>query len=180
MPALQRYPELDKDNTVAKFREYFKCAEQVSQTYAHPAQRVVYYLITDSHTLREDALQAFPGKVVISGLDQSHMEIAAVSGPDGSSSGWSTRNDATDGMMRTVAESWTFAATDFSILTAKSGFGNIRESSGKCNHHSPASTDCAPPAKQHGSVVERAERSSSSTATCSPCLQRNSANTTRR
>lgn len=90
-----------------KHSQYFTCAEQVARTYAHPAQRVVYYLISDSRTLREDALQKFPDQVIASGLEQSHMEIAAGSGNN--SAGWATMKDATDGMMRTVAESWTFA-----------------------------------------------------------------------
>lgn len=122
----QRYPGADAENTVTRHQHYFACADAVARTYAHPAQRPVYYLMTDSKTLREDALQSYPDRLVVSGLTQSHMEIAQGTGED-HSAGWTTMKEAADGMMTTVAESWTFAATDFSILTLRSGFGNIRE-----------------------------------------------------
>lgn len=103
----QRYADFDADNTVDKYQQYFTCADQVARTYAHPGQRIVYFVISDSRTLREDALQKMPDRVIVLGLEQSHIEIAAGSGNN--SAGWATMKEAADGMMTTVAESWTLA-----------------------------------------------------------------------
>ncbi|GAA5895382.1 hypothetical protein JCM5296_002392 [Sporobolomyces johnsonii] len=105
-------------NTVKVHKNYFTCAEQVAQTYAHPSQKVIYYLVSDSHALEEDALRAYPDKVVVTGLRQNHVETVIA--------GWGEAwKDAADASMRTIAESWIFAGTDFQILTLHSGFAKI-------------------------------------------------------
>ncbi|GAA5921224.1 hypothetical protein JCM1841_001641 [Sporobolomyces salmonicolor] len=108
----------DALNTVAVHKNYFTCAEQVAQTYAHPSQKVIYYLVSDSHALEEDALRTYPDKVVVTGLRQSHVEALIA--------GWGEAwREAADASMRTVAESWIFSSTDFQILTLHSGFAKI-------------------------------------------------------
>ncbi|CEQ39118.1 SPOSA6832_00603 [Sporobolomyces salmonicolor] len=130
----------DAINSVSHHAQYFACADAVARTYAHPTQKIVYYLISDSRVLEEDALRTYPDRVVVTGLKQSHVEIAT------GSVGWKGLKGAADGFMRTVAESWIFsgmasspsshrdraervellAGTDFQILTLRSGFGKIR------------------------------------------------------
>lgn len=110
----------DVINTVEQHSQYFTCADAVARTYADPSQRVVYYLITDSRVLERDALRQFGDRVVVTGLDQAHAEVE----PD-FSEGTRTLEHATDGLMRTIAESWIFASTDFQIITQRSGFGKI-------------------------------------------------------
>ncbi|GAA5955697.1 hypothetical protein JCM21900_005088 [Sporobolomyces salmonicolor] len=109
----------DAINTVSHHAQYFACADAVARTYAHPTQKIVYYLISDSRVLEEDALRIYPDRVVVTGLKQSHVEIAT------GSVGWKGLKGAADGFMRTVAESWIFSGTDFQILTLRSGFGKI-------------------------------------------------------
>ncbi|GAA5960409.1 hypothetical protein JCM3765_007502 [Sporobolomyces pararoseus] len=109
----------DAINLVSRHSQYFRCAEQVSQTYAHPSQKVLWYLISDSRTLEQDALSTYPDKVVVTGLKQSHVEITS------GSAAWKGVKGASDGFLRTVAESYIFAGTDFQILTLRSGFGKI-------------------------------------------------------
>lgn len=82
---------------------------------------------------------------MVTGLKQSHVEIKE------GSTGWKGIKGASDGFMRTVAESYIFAGTntspllsldgltrliaglvnrtgtDFQILTLRSGFGKIRK-----------------------------------------------------
>ncbi|GAA5988297.1 hypothetical protein JCM11641_006654 [Rhodosporidiobolus odoratus] len=110
----------DAINTVSYHSQYFRCAAQVAATYAAPSQKVLYYLITDSHALEQDALAMYPDQVVVTGLKQAHIEIKT-----DHSEGMKAVKRAADGFMRTVAESWIFAATDFQILTYRSGFGKI-------------------------------------------------------
>lgn len=73
-------------------------------TYARPTQRVVYYLITDSNDLEQDAKRVLGNRVVVTGLEQAHAEIKA-----NSSNVDDSIRRATDGFMRTIAESWIFA-----------------------------------------------------------------------
>ncbi|GAA5831187.1 hypothetical protein JCM11251_007788 [Rhodosporidiobolus azoricus] len=110
----------DTVNTVSHHSQYFRCAAQVARTYAHPSQKVLYYLATDSRVLEEDALRRFPDQVVVTGLKPAHVEIKT-----DKSDGVKAIKRAADGFMRTVAENWIFAATDFQILTYRSGFGKL-------------------------------------------------------
>lgn len=90
---------------MARHLAYFTCATAVASAYAHPGQRIIYYLLSDSHALKEEALRLYPDRVVVSGLSQSHPEIE--SAPEGW--GWEGIKGAADGMMGSVAEMWTFA-----------------------------------------------------------------------
>ncbi|GAA6063001.1 hypothetical protein JCM10212_004983 [Sporobolomyces blumeae] len=109
----------DAINTVDRHARYFRCAEAVSRKYAHPSQKVLWYLISDSKVLERSALERYPDKVVVTGLKQSHVEIKT------GSTAWTGVKGASDGFLRTVAESYIFAGTDFQILTLRSGFGKI-------------------------------------------------------
>ncbi|GAA6048014.1 hypothetical protein JCM3770_000149 [Rhodotorula araucariae] len=97
-----RDPEQDKINTVERHAHWFKCAQEVVETYSHPTQRPLYFLVSDSATLRSSAAAAYPDRVVTTGLAQQ-----------------------LDGMMGTVAENWAFSNVDFSLLSQHSGFGKI-------------------------------------------------------
>ncbi|GAA5831174.1 hypothetical protein JCM11251_007783 [Rhodosporidiobolus azoricus] len=107
-------------NTAQLHRKYFTCASQIAARHAHPSQKVLYYLITDSHKLEESALKLYPNQVVVAGFTPTHDEIAFKdrSGPD-------VAKGSADGFMRTIAESWIFAGTDYQIITYRSGFGKI-------------------------------------------------------
>ncbi|BGP22039.1 proteophosphoglycan ppg4 [Rhodotorula toruloides] len=110
----------DAVNSVHKYQQYFTCADSVARTYAHPSQKVIFYLITDSHKLERDVLRRYGDRVVVTGLKQAHVEIKT-----DRSDGLQAIKKVADGFMRTVAESWIFAGTDFQILTQRSGFGKI-------------------------------------------------------
>ena len=84
---------------------------------AHPSQKVIWYLVTDSVHLREEAVKAFPdGKVVVSGFHPQHLELAwtdvarGLGGvePVEEAKGLDTEaiRSSLDGMMETVAENW--------------------------------------------------------------------------
>ncbi|ORY58335.1 hypothetical protein BCR35DRAFT_247179, partial [Leucosporidium creatinivorum] len=116
--------DTDLMNTVERHSQFFECAEQVASTYAIPSQKIVYYLVSDSAHLREDALRAFPdGKVVLSGFHPQHLELALTDTEEGMD--LDGIRASLDGMMETIAENWIFAGTDFQLLTWQSGFGKI-------------------------------------------------------
>ncbi|SCZ98362.1 BZ3500_MvSof-1268-A1-R1_Chr3-2g06320 [Microbotryum saponariae] len=121
-------------NTMNYHSQFFQCAREVAETYSQPGQRVLFYLITDSGALRQQALQEFPGTVV-TGFLPVHGEHGG-SGPvreeyekmqqlgDKLFDPEQAEKDLTD-MYNSVAEAWIFASTDFQILTSRSGFGKI-------------------------------------------------------
>ncbi|GAA6044009.1 hypothetical protein JCM8097_000194 [Rhodosporidiobolus ruineniae] len=131
--AFMESAKMDKVNTVERHRHIFQCAEEVAETYAAPGQRPLYFLITDSSTLRQSALSAFPSKVIVSGLSQHHNELrrhgrkpeTVTHEKSGGSASVREMKREMEGLQNSVAESWAFAGVDFALLTDKSGFGKI-------------------------------------------------------
>ncbi|SCV74618.1 BQ2448_7647 [Microbotryum intermedium] len=123
-------------NTMNYHSQFFQCAREVAETYSQPGQRVLFYLITDSGALREQALQEFPGTVVTGFLPAhgEHGGSGAVKKEYEQMQQLGNKlfdpqqadKDLFD-MYNSVAEAWIFASTDFQIITARSGFGKIRE-----------------------------------------------------
>ncbi|BGP13161.1 hypothetical protein JCM10213_000261 [Rhodosporidiobolus nylandii] len=107
-------------HTVGLYKQYFDCADALAKRYAHPSQKKLIYLITDSNNLEEDALKTFNGSIVVTGLEQSHDELKYMN-----KNGTEVVHTSLDGYMRTVAESFIFSNTDYQILTQRSGFGKI-------------------------------------------------------
>lgn len=98
-----RNTSIDALNTIERYQQFFTCVDQAAQTYAHPGQKVVVFLISDSEVLKEEALRRFDGRVVVSGLGVSHLEI------EKGASGWKGVKGAADGMMNAIAEWYTLA-----------------------------------------------------------------------
>lgn len=111
---MQRDPEYDTLNTVERHKAYFECAYQVGQHFAKPGQKIVYYLISDSSTLKKNAAELYGEAVVMSSLTVAHVDIASQS-----------HLKPQIGMLNGIAEMWTFASTDFQIITLSSGFGKL-------------------------------------------------------
>ncbi|GAA6030181.1 hypothetical protein JCM8097_009302 [Rhodosporidiobolus ruineniae] len=107
-------------NSAEHHSKYWTCAAQLAKRHAHPSQKILYYLVTDSKKLEESALKAFPDQVIVTGLPQSHDEILYKD-----KSGVEVAHGAAKGFLHTIAESWIFSATDFQVITYRSGFGKI-------------------------------------------------------
>lgn len=118
-------PKYDALNTVKRHQAFFTCAEQVAKRYADPEQRVVWYLISDSATLKREALEKYPDKVVVSGLGIHHTDPKLKLGEGDAATKEQLDRMRMDGAMDSVVESWSFAATDFKVITEQSGFGKI-------------------------------------------------------
>ncbi|GAA6043645.1 hypothetical protein JCM8097_000853 [Rhodosporidiobolus ruineniae] len=125
-----RDSERDVVNTLVRHQYWFDCAAEVFDTFAKPGQRPLYFLISDSAVLRKSAIDAYPDRVVVTGLDQHHNELR-----DDSLKLLRTAESEPrtvgemiaelHGLQNTVATSWIFEAMDFSLLSWHSGFGKI-------------------------------------------------------
>ncbi|SGY17530.1 BQ5605_C015g07811 [Microbotryum silenes-dioicae] len=127
----QTDPQRDSLNTVQRHSNFFKCAATIAKRYARKDQKVIYYLVTDSHTLEEDALRHFSDRVVITGLSRSHPEIhqKTESAAKGQGSMYDVpeheRRRLLDGTTDALTENWIIGKTDFQILSFASGFGKL-------------------------------------------------------
>ncbi|GAA5831190.1 hypothetical protein JCM11251_007789 [Rhodosporidiobolus azoricus] len=127
-----RDPQLDAVNTVNRHQHWFDCAQEVVETYASPSARPLFFLITDSSTLRQSAASAYPDQVIVSGLSQHHNELRDeqhrllhVEQEDGQATTVEDMKSEWEGLQNTVAESWIFESMDFALLSHHSGFGKI-------------------------------------------------------
>jgi hypothetical protein len=81
------------------YTHFFRCADQLTQTYAVPDQKVIYFLITDSVALRNEAVQKLE-HVIISGLPiQSHHG----------------HHDHADDINNAIIENWILSKTDYRV-----------------------------------------------------------------
>lgn len=88
-----------------------QCANQLAETYSLPDQKVVYYLVTDSAHLRQDAIEKLGDKVVVSGAGIEHIHV---------------KSGHADGVFSAVLEDWILAKTDYRVITQDSGFVRLR------------------------------------------------------
>ncbi|SCZ93683.1 BZ3500_MvSof-1268-A1-R1_Chr6-3g08819 [Microbotryum saponariae] len=108
----------DAINTVARYQQFFDCADKLAERYARDDQKVVYYLVTDSSTLEAAALRQFPDRLVVTGLTQGHPEFEH--GHTGSALA-KVADDTTNALV----ESMLIGKTDYQIITETSGFGKL-------------------------------------------------------
>jgi hypothetical protein len=47
----KNFPDYDALNTVERHKAYFDCAHKVGKRFAKPGQKIIYFLISDSHHL---------------------------------------------------------------------------------------------------------------------------------
>ncbi|GAA6060365.1 hypothetical protein JCM10212_004549 [Sporobolomyces blumeae] len=102
--------EYDKTNTVKRHSQFFRCARELGETYAHPSQQVVYYLVTDSANLKQDARSVLGSKLVTTDMVPQHVH---------------QKSGHVDGVFSAVVEDWILAKTDMLVATQDSGFGKL-------------------------------------------------------
>ncbi|GAA5865484.1 hypothetical protein JCM1840_001413 [Sporobolomyces johnsonii] len=103
-------PEYDKINTVKRHSPFFRCARELGETYATKDQRIVYYLVTDSANLKQDAQQVLGDKLVTTDMVPQHVH---------------QKSGHADGVFSAVVEDWILAKTDMLVATQDSGFGKL-------------------------------------------------------
>ncbi len=97
-------------NALQDYEYFFHCADQLTQTYAAPNQKVIYFLITDSVALRDEAVQKLE-HVIISGLPvKSHH----------------SHHDHVDDVINAVIENWILSKTNYRVYIFKKLFILIR------------------------------------------------------
>ncbi|GAA5972821.1 hypothetical protein JCM11641_003958 [Rhodosporidiobolus odoratus] len=102
--------EYDKINTVKRHTQFFRCAREFSETYAQRDQKVVFYLVTDSAHLKEDAQRVYGDKLVTTDIVPQHVH---------------QKSGHADGVFSAVVEDWILAKTDMLVATQDSGFGKL-------------------------------------------------------
>ncbi|GAA5985607.1 hypothetical protein JCM10908_007039 [Rhodotorula pacifica] len=105
-----RDPQYDKVNTVKRHMSFFRCARELGETYARPDQRVVFYLVTDSQHLKEDAQRVLGSKLIMTDFAPQHVH---------------QKSGHVDGVMSAVVEDYVLAEADMLVATQDSGFGKL-------------------------------------------------------
>ncbi|BGP20168.1 hypothetical protein JCM10213v2_008303 [Rhodosporidiobolus nylandii] len=105
-----RDPEWDQLNTVKRHTQFFRCARELGETYATKDQEVVFYLVTDSAYLKEDAQRVYGSKLVTTDIVPQHVHQKA---------------GHAEGVFSAVVEDWILAKTDMLVATQDSGFGKL-------------------------------------------------------
>ncbi|CAI2163033.1 6013_t:CDS:2 [Funneliformis geosporum] len=95
-------------NALQDYEYFFRCADQLTRTYAAPDQKVIYFLITDSVALRDEAVQKLE-HVIISGLPiKSHHG----------------HHDNIDDVNNAIIENWILSKTDYRVISP-GGYGKL-------------------------------------------------------
>lgn len=102
-------PAYDQSNTIEKHDNFFRCADQIAKTFAMPDQRVVYFLITDSEHLRQDAVERLQDRTIVSGLPIEHIH---------------KRRGHVDGVHNAIIENWILAKTTYRVIS-QGGYGKL-------------------------------------------------------
>ncbi|GAA6050866.1 hypothetical protein JCM3770_005746 [Rhodotorula araucariae] len=105
-----RDPEYDRVNTVKRHISFFRCARELGETYARKDQRVVFYLVTDSAHLKQDAQRVLGNKLITTDMVPQHVH---------------QKSGHVDGVMNAVVEDWILAKADMLVATQDSGFGKL-------------------------------------------------------
>ena len=100
-------PERDSSNGVERFQPWFDCAKQIEDTRRKGDQPVLWYLISDSVSLRDRARNAFAPKLITANITTGHTAH-----PGGNMH-----------LQHMVAEQWVFSLMDYKVITEMSGVG---------------------------------------------------------
>ncbi|BGO95735.1 hypothetical protein NBRC10512_001570 [Rhodotorula toruloides] len=100
----------DKVNTVKRHIAFFRCARELGETYARKDQKVVFFLITDSQHLKQDAQRVLGNKLITTDMVPQHVH---------------QKSGHVDGVMSAVVEDWILAKADMLVATQDSGFGKL-------------------------------------------------------
>lgn len=86
---------------------FFRCARELGETYARKDQKVVFFLITDSQHLKQDAQRVLGNKLITTDMVPQHVH---------------QKSGHVDGVMSAVVEDWILAKADMLVATQDSGF----------------------------------------------------------
>ncbi|CAH1756189.1 23155_t:CDS:2 [Entrophospora sp. SA101] len=98
----------EQSHLLQDYGYFFNCADQLTQTYAAPDQKVIYYLVTDSLKLRTEAYTKLE-HVIISGLqiDSGHGHY-----------------DQANGVINAIIENSILSKTDYRVIS-QGNFGKL-------------------------------------------------------
>ena len=102
----------EKNFTVSTYNNWFKCAEDVEKKLIANGKRVIWFLMSDSLSLRIDAKEVYGDKIVTD--THSHALHTGIN-----------RNEGSASMQRVMAELLTLSLCDYFVLTFNSGVGKL-------------------------------------------------------
>jgi hypothetical protein len=91
---------IEQDHLLQDYSHFFRCADELRQTYAAPDQTVIYYLVTDSDKIRETYAKF--KHVIISGLTIN---------PE------NNRYEHPDHVNNAIIENWILSKTEYRVCT---------------------------------------------------------------
>ncbi|CAG8779810.1 9138_t:CDS:2, partial [Dentiscutata erythropus] len=103
---------LGHSHSLQEYKHFFRCADQLTQMYSAPSQKVIYFLVTDSVRLRDEAIQKLE-HVIVSGLP--------VSGEGNKEENdWDKANEINNA----IIENWILSKTDYRVISP-GGYGKL-------------------------------------------------------
>ncbi|KAK4053737.1 hypothetical protein OIV83_001393 [Microbotryomycetes sp. JL201] len=116
------FPPPESAVSASAYRGFFKCAAQMAQKHAVAAQKIVYYLVSDSDTVNAVALEEFKDNVLLSSFEAMAVDSSM---DDVKPFEHDKQKHTMNAAMDQVAELWTLASSDFQVVTKGSAFGKL-------------------------------------------------------
>eukprot|EP00038_Savillea_parva_P010763 m.192600 g.192600 ORF g.192600 m.192600 type:complete len:462 (-) comp18695_c0_seq1:73-1458(-) len=105
---------------LATARAFFACAERQEKARGLDPQKVVWFVMSDSETLKRLALERYPDKVVVNTLGRATLSTSYLTHNE---SKGKRQDPLADPMLHVMAEQWVGTQCDMHIVTRMSGLG---------------------------------------------------------
>lgn len=103
--------------TVQQYHSIFNCAEEVNRTRNTGNQRLVFYLMSDSMSLRRHALAYYGNDTLLTAVDGVEVTHVAFNHLN--------EEHLRDALLTAAGEMWAFGYTDVQVISKHSGFGAL-------------------------------------------------------
>eukprot|EP01001_Neometanema_parovale_P005940 NODE_2335_length_1445_cov_220.610439_g2218_i0.p1 GENE.NODE_2335_length_1445_cov_220.610439_g2218_i0~~NODE_2335_length_1445_cov_220.610439_g2218_i0.p1 ORF type:complete len:451 (+),score=52.96 NODE_2335_length_1445_cov_220.610439_g2218_i0:56-1354(+) len=118
-------PEADLTNTLDKFSTWFDCAQSIENFARAPNQRVIWYVTSDSLTVRKLALARWGDKILTNNdTVYIHGDCGATDDPRKSTGGCDRKNRGLS-IQYSVGQLYALAMCDYHIHRINSGYGRF-------------------------------------------------------
>lgn len=109
------------DIRLQDYKSFFDCATQIQEHRRTPATtRVVWYLLSDSHRLKQLALEEFGRDVLVTDTTPNKHIVTSLNVGDSN-----LDDERADALTKAAADMLSFAEMDYFVLSQKSGFGKV-------------------------------------------------------
>lgn len=110
-----------EDIRLQDYKSFFDCALQIQEhRRTAPTTRIVWYLLSDSHRLKQLALEEFGRDVLVTDTTPNKHVVTSINGGNPN-----LDNERADTLVKAAADMLSFAEMDYFVLSQKSGFGKV-------------------------------------------------------